>query len=87
MRIEILEQEIKQLPYGAMLKGEVRVVDEQFGRFACANGWARHLPADGETLVPTGTRGSQDYHDPVVWKEGDAAQKPLVQPADIQLSH
>jgi len=85
MRIEILEPEIKHAPYGSLLKGEVRVVDAQFGRFACANGWAKHLPAEGEQLVPTGKRGSQDYHDPAEWKEGDAAKPPLIQPVDGKL--
>lgn len=85
MRIEIIEPTgIKHAPYGHMLQGEVREVDEQFGRFACANGWAKDVAGQ----VPTGQRGSQDYQDPAKWEPGKSASKaaePKIQPADVKL--
>lgn len=64
MKIEITEETgIKDAKYGHMQPGEVRVVDDDFGRFVCANGWARDL----EGLEPTGERGKLDRKDPAEW--------------------
>ena len=61
MRIEVTESGgIKCEAYGHMQLGEVRVVDEEFGRLAVSNGWAKHLPAEGEELIPCGERGKKD---------------------------
>lgn len=61
MRIEVTETGgIKTEAHGHMQLGEVRVVDDDFGKLAVGNGWAKHLPADGEELVPTGERGKKD---------------------------
>lgn len=61
MRIEVTDPTgIKSENYGHMQTGEVRIVDDVFGQLAVKNGWARHLPADGEEEVSVGERGSQD---------------------------
>lgn len=73
-KIEVLEPTgIKHAPYGHMLQGEVVIVDRQFAQFACANGWAKHYPKEGEEAIPTAEqRGTMDRHDPSKWKPGDA---------------
>lgn len=89
MKLEIIEPSgIKHAPYGHLQAGEVRVVSEQDGHFFCANGWAKHLPAEGEQLVPTGKRGSQDYKDPATWQPADADQpgQGKIQPVDGKLA-
>ena len=77
MRIEVTETGgIKTEAYGHMQLGEIRVVDEAFGKLAVENGWAKHLPADGEQLVPTGERGKKDgkFIQPDNGKLGHAAK-------------
>jgi hypothetical protein len=78
MKIEVLEAEIKQAPYGVLKQGETRVVGVNFGRFACANGWARDLSGE----VETGERGSQDYANPEEWTPETPQPRRLVQPRD-----
>lgn len=61
---------VKQAPYGHLQQGELRLVDDKFGRFGIANGWFRHVPAEGEELVPTGELGAADGHNPETWEPG-----------------
>lgn len=78
MKIEVIEPGgIKHAPYGHLQLGEIRVVDDQFGKFACANGWAKDV--DGQ--VETGERGKLDHHNPEEWTPGAKLGSKKIQPA------
>lgn len=64
MRIEILEETgIKCQEYGHLKHGDTVTVDDNFGAFACANGWAKDVSGH----IQTGKRGSLDRQNPEAW--------------------